>query len=314
MPFSKTWITGAAILGFAALFLSSIAQLNAQLPESALSVKTTKGKTIWWRSTAAPETWQGTHPAVSPTVHWEKIRPGLESSRLDLWGDRIGLHVAVILVRLNPAKFSMHLETTVNDVKPSWNIKSVPAGAAFAMNVGQFEGNRPWGWLVRDGREMQPPRPGPLSSALIIDTNGRAAILDAGELAEARKRNDILLAFQSYPAILTGAGNVPEPLRAPGRGVDLEHRDSRLALGMLPDGNLLFALTRFAGMGGPLSQLPYGPTTPEMAAIMGALGCHRAMLLDGGLSGQLLLRTLKGQTRQWPGLRSVPLGFLAFPK
>jgi exopolysaccharide biosynthesis protein len=36
--------------------------------------------------------------------------------------------------------------------------------------------------------------------------------------------------------------------------------------------------------------LPFGLTTPEVAAVMGALGARRAVLLDGGISSQLLIR------------------------
>ena len=36
--------------------------------------------------------------------------------------------------------------------------------------------------------------------------------------------------------------------------------------------------------------MPFGLTSPEMAAVMGALGCRQALLLDGGISGQLRLR------------------------
>jgi hypothetical protein len=121
-------------------------------------------------------------------------------------------------------------------------------------------------------------------------------------------------AFQSYPALLVADGQVPEPLRAPERGVDLTHRDSRLAACLLRDGRLLFALTRFMSPGSPLARLPFGPTTPEMAAVMGALGCRRAVLLDGGLSGQMALSGARGASFRWPGLRSVPVGLLARPR
>jgi hypothetical protein len=42
---------------------------------------------------------------------------------------------------------------------------------------------------------------------------------------------------------------------------------------------------------------------------MGALGARQAMLLDGGISAQLLLRTPTG-TERWSGLRRVPLALL----
>ncbi|NUS96106.1 MAG: hypothetical protein HOQ11_01710, partial [Gemmatimonadaceae bacterium] len=81
----------------------------------------------------------------------------------------------------------------------------------------------------------------------------------------------------------------------------------------LPDGRVLVALTRFEGLGGALELLPFGLTTPEMAALMGALGCRDAVLLDGGVSGQLAIHGARGERREWPGLRRVPLGLIATP-
>jgi exopolysaccharide biosynthesis protein len=95
--------------------------------------------------------------------------------------------------------------------------------------------------------------------------------------------------------------------------VDLEHRDARLAIGIGRDGTLLVALTRFEALGGALSNLPFGLTTPEMAALMGALGCRRAMLLDGGISSQLQLKAGDGTVHRWRGIRRVPLALLALP-
>jgi exopolysaccharide biosynthesis protein len=167
---------------------------------------------------------------------------------------------------------------------------------------------------VRRGREIQPPGTGPLSAAVVVDRAGRLRILPADSIAAVRASGEAVEAFQSYPALLAGDGAVPPQLAAPGRGVDLEHRDSRLALGELRDGRVLLVLTRFEGLGGALSQLPFGPTTPEMAAILGALGCRRAVLLDGGLSGQLALRDAAGELHRWPGLRDVPLALVALPR
>ena len=48
----------------------------------------------------------------------------------------------------------------------------------------------------------------------------------------------------------------------------------------------------------------------HLAAVMGALGCRQALLLDGGISGQLLVREATGSVRTWPGTRSVPLGLV----
>jgi hypothetical protein len=306
--------TGIGLLRLVLALIASVVMLYAQLPDSSLSIQLAKDKIVWWRSAEAPKEWTKSNPIILKAVHWNVLRPGLESARLDLWGDHVGLHVAVILARLDPEKFTLRLDMATNNSRPAWDIDSASTNAALAVNVGQFEGDRPWGWLIQEGKELQPPRSGPLSSALVVDSEGRVSIIDADEIPGVRKQPGIRIAFQSYPAILTSNGRVPAPLRAPGRGVDLEHRDSRLALGLLPDGHLLFALTRFAGTGSILSQLPMGPTTAEMAAIMGALGCQRALLLDGGLSGQLLVRDARNKKNRWPGLRAVPLGLTAVSK
>jgi hypothetical protein len=178
----------------------------------------------------------------------------------------------------------------------------------------------------------------------------------AARLSAAARAGDrsVALAVQSYPTLLDGDGVVPAALLGPGGGVDLGHRDARLAVGELRDGRLLVALTRFdalgaagdgaeggagAAPGGPaaagasgaaappgaapsgaaplaraLARLPVGLTVPEAAALLGALGARRAVLLDGGLSAQLLVRDAGGDPRRWPGLRGVPLGLVALPR
>jgi len=298
------------LLHVGVLLFLAVSGVFAQLPDSALSVQTTNAKLlVWWQAAKAPVEWGAASAALSQGVRWHAVRPGLESAVATISGDGVGWRIQLILARLDPSQFSFRLKSSVQDLNPAWRIDSAPEEAALAVNAGQFETIYPWGWLVQNGKEVQPPGYGPLSSALAISSTGKALIVDAADIETIRARGDVQLAFQSYPAILVGNGIVPEALRGPDRGVDLKHRDSRLALGVLRDGRLLLALTRFGG-----TRLPFGPTTPEMAAIMGALGCVRAMLLDGGLSGQLIFRDVKGHIERWPGFRSVPLGLLAFPK
>ena len=73
-------------------------------------------------------------------------------------------------------------------------------------------------------------------------------------------------------------------------------------------------MTRFDVFGRVLGAVPFGLTTPEMAALMGALGCARAVMLDGGISAQMQLRTAAGALQRWPGWRSVPLGLVIEPR
>ena len=78
-----------------------------------------------------------------------------------------------------------------------------------------------------------------------------------------------------------------------------------------PDGRVVVALTRFDALGPRLGRLPFGFTSAEMARVMRALGCRDAILLDGGVSGQLMVREESGAARTWAGIRRVPLGLVA---
>jgi len=144
---------------------------------------------------------------------------------------------------------------------------------------------------------------------VVVDDAGGVRIISPDEVASERERGAAREAFQSYPMLLDH-GVVPAPLVAAGRGVDLAHRDARLALGTVEDGRVIIALTRFDALGTTLGLVPFGLTAPEMAAVMGALGCRQALLLDGGISGQLLLRDGDGTRRTWAGVRPVPLGLV----
>lgn len=222
--------------------------------------------------------------------------------------------VRVVALRLDPRQVRFELVTALRDqsTRGAWTVDSLPSTALAGFNAGQFTGPVPWGWVVRDGHEEQPAGAGALAMAFVVDDSGGVALVDSHELSGHRSRAAI--AFQSYPALLVGNGRRPRELDAAGRGVNLEHRDSRLALGLLADGSVLVALTRFNGLGPAGEQLPWGPTVVEMAAWMRARGCRRAMLLDGGMSGQMAVRGGGGTLTQWRSLRPVPLGLLVRPR
>jgi len=299
----------------AACLAPSLARAQG-LPASTLSVERGGRWVTWWRSGRAPAAWTAPLPALAGAVRWHTERPGLERAELRVAGTGEARRLRVVLVRADPRRlrFGVRGATRMEGLLGNWTVDSASAGTVLAMNAGQFSGGRPWGWVVRDGVEEQAPGAGPLAMAFVADSAGAVRLVTAGELAAVRARGRIAAAFQSYPALLLDGGRVPTPLRAPGRGVDVEHRDSRLALGILPDGRLLIALTRFDALGGAVDELPVGPTSPEMAALMGALGCRRAMLLDGGISGQLLVRPRAGAPLAWRAWRRVPLGLAATPR
>ena len=222
-------------------------------------------------------------------------------------------HVRAIVITLDPSslRFRLDLARADQHLRPTWTIDSIPQNAVAAVNAGQFIGGFPWGWLVRDGVETQPPGSGSLGMAFVIDSSDNVALLTQSEIP--RARGHTLHAFQSYPALLVD-GEMPWELQEQGRRVNLIHRDSRLALCIRSDGKLTIALTRVAVPGNAGATLPYGPTIPEMAMYMRSLGCNRAMLLDGGLSSQLALRDDRGRLTKWTNWRMVPLGLIVLSR
>lgn len=267
----------------------------------------------FWSAPDAPHRWPAQHPVVAGSVAWRRVAPGVELGDLRLSGAGSAWRLRVALVRMDPRRLDFELQSATREagLLGAWTVDSLRPTAQVAFNAGQFQGGTPWGWHVEHGRELQPPGTGPLAMAVMFDTAGSAHLLQGEEIVRARARGGAVVAFQSYPAVLMGDGDVPQQLLGRGRGVDIAHRDARLALGIQRDGRLLLALTRFDALGETAAQVPFGPTTPEMAALMGALGCRRAVLLDGGLSAQLAVRTNAGTLHRWPGLRRVPLGIIA---
>jgi hypothetical protein len=274
--------------------------------EPALAVRAPGGWETWWRGDAAPVKWERALPAVADRVMWRAASPGVEWGEFSLSGEGEAFRVRVIVARLDPLLLRFEL------VKPAdgrvfagrWSVDEAPGDAVFAVNAGQFS-DQPWGWLVQDGVERQAPGRGPLAPGVVVDGSGAVRLVSPDSLPMVGAAT----AFQSYPTLLAGDGEIPMALRADGLGVDRTHRDARLALGVLRDGRVLVAMTRFEGLGGVLSNIPLGLTTPEMAAVMGALGARSAVLLDGGISSQMMIRA-PGGAQVWTGWRRVALGLV----
>jgi phosphodiester glycosidase len=254
-------------------------------------------------------------PAWSPDagrLEWQHRGVGLDRAIIEVAGGGEGWHTRIVAVRIDPAQFHFRLRSRLRGVEPAWSVDRAPEAAALAFNVGQFNGITPWGWVVMEGEEIRPPGRGPLSVAIAWDKSGSVRWLSPEEIERDRNSGAIVQAFQSYPMLIDGRGDVPRQIREPGLGVDVEHRDARLALGALGDGKLVVAITRFNGLGPISPALPLGLNLSEMAEVMRRLGCVRAVSLDGGVSAQLMTKE-NGLRRFWRGWRSVPLGLVAEP-
>jgi uncharacterized protein YigE (DUF2233 family) len=245
-------------------------------------------------------------------VAWRAGTAGIEYGELQLTGAGEAWRTRVVVARLDPRRVALSLQAAFTD-GALWTVGDAGSSAALAMNAGQFRGTLPWGWVVTGGRQLISPGYGPLAGAVVVDRSGGVRIVPPGDVAAEQRRGEAREAFQSYPMLLEN-GVPPEALMRPGLGVAVDHRDARLALGTMPDGRVVVALTRFDALGPRLGRLPFGFTSAEMARVMRALGCRDAILLDGGISGQLMVREEGGEARTWAGVRSVPLGLVALPR
>lgn len=283
------------------------------LPPSALAIEREGGMSTWWRSEGAPSRWPAPLPEVAGVLAWQPVAPGIDWASMRLAGRGEAWRIRAMVVRIDPRLVRFRLDTAFDrtGMAAAWSIARAPNDALVALNAGQFVGSMPWGWVVLHGRQFLSPAHGPLSTAVAIDTAGRVRWVPGDSVAQ--PISGVEAAFQSYPTLLEGDGDVPAALRAPASSpaaVDLGHRDARLALGERRDGRLVVVLTRFDALDGAMDFVPFGLTTPEMAALMGALGCRHAVALDGGISSQLLIRDAQGHTHSWRGLRNVPLGLV----
>ncbi|HTM00647.1 MAG TPA: phosphodiester glycosidase family protein [Candidatus Omnitrophota bacterium] len=268
----------------------------------------------FWRSDRAPARWSGPDSMLSRSLVWKRLARGADWSSVRLACAAPVWRARLIVARLDPrdVALSLVMDLSRDEGRPAWTIGRAPHDAILAVNAGQFIRTMPWGWVAMDGRQRLRPGFGPLSSAVAVDASGRVRWAHGDSLLDA---TGVAAGFQSYPTLLEGNGVVPAMLRTPNHLVSLTHHDARLALGQTWDGRLLIVMTRFDAMGEEAGGFPLGPTTPEMAAIMGALGASDAVMLDGGISAQLLLREASGgKPLRWPGVRKVPLALIARPR
>ena len=284
----------------------------APLPSSALSLRAPDGWRRFWEAASAPPRWTGADSRMTAALRWRRVAEGVEWGELELAGSGEAWRTRLIVVRLDPTRVRLVLDTAYGGGRAGWTLDRAPDSAIVAVNGGQFVSAMPWGWVVLEGRQLLSPGAGPLVTTLALDEAGMPHWAHDGRIDDTLRRTT-RWAFQSYPTLLR-AGEVPPPLRGSGGGLDVAHRDARLAIGGLEDGRLLVVMTRFDALGRALGFVPFGLTTPEMAAVMGALGARDAVLLDGGISAQLLLRAANGATQRFTGLRPVPLALLALPR
>lgn len=286
------------------------APIADSLPMSRLAVQVDGTWREWWRADRAPARWPAPDESLLKALRWRPVADGIDWAEARLAGNGEAWRLKLVVARLDPGRVRFRLDTafTAGRERAAWSIDRVPENALFAVNAGQFPRAMPWGWVAMNGREFLAPGQGPLSFGVAFDSSGSLRWIPGDSLQGAATRRGAVMGFQSYP-MLVADGGIPAALQQAGRGIDVAHRDARLAIGQDRAGAVLVAMTRFDGAGSVLDFVPFGLTTPEMAAVMGALGARNAVMLDGGISSQMLIRD-PGGARRWEGLRKVPLGLV----
>lgn len=287
---------------------------RGQLPRSSLAIRIGGSWNTFWRSETMLEPHE---PGLAGRLPWRAGQPGARWSELEIAGQGEAWRTRVIVIEADPARVTL---TLANGASPggyegTWTVAGAPQDALLAINAGQFIGGAVWGWVVHDGIEYRAPQHGPLAAAIIVDSTGGVSFASdsAMELLRAAGSPGVDEAFQSYPVLLRD-GSPPLALSRPSPHIDLTHRDARLALGLTDHGTVVMALTRFDGFGEALGSIPVGLTVPEMSGLMAMLGTTEAVLLDGGISAQMMVLDAGGQRQWWKGLRRVPLGLFAVPR
>ena len=307
----RFWFSTFAL---AAVAVAAASAIVGATPASLRLVHADAAPLAWWSVVEAPAHWR--EPGVlARAVQWKPGRAGVEWATLPLQGAGEARAITLVVARIDPRQVQLALTWGVDpaSARPAWSLADAPNDAVLALNAGMFADALPWGWVVSRGAELLPPGHGPLSSAVVVGDDGTVELLAGDAIAERRGRGTVREAFQTYPTLLTGNGNVPEALRS-GTKIDRTHRDARLAIGLDRDGRVLIALTRLTTDLPLLDRVPVGLTVPEMAAVMGSLGAAQAALLDGGISAQLRVVGARGELHDWNGTRRVPLALVARPR
>lgn len=301
---------GRTAVGVIAVGLFAAAAGPARHDDGTLALRLpSEGSRVFWQASRAPVRWSAADARLAAVITWHPGQPGVEWATLPIAGQGEADALTLVVARIDPRAVSLHLVWGMDRDRPAWTVDHA-GDAALAFNAGMFVEQLPWGWVVMDGHERLPPGTGPLSSALVGCADGRLVWVDGDDVSRWRGQENVRFAFQSYPTLLTGDGDVPAAVR--NGEINVAHRDARLALGIDREQRLLVALTRFDTPIPGADRLPFGLTVPEMAAVMGALGARQAMLLDGGISAQLAISDSAGHARAWKGLRKVPLALVAY--
>lgn len=234
--------------------------------------------------------WGPTDAFLAPS--FTEIAPGLELGELRVARSPNPLEVALVLVRVDPARARFRV---VSD--PTWTERPVSEWArkeklAVAVNASFFAEDGPIGLVVAEGRLRHRPASKRAAHFLVDGPGRRPRIVNSrgADLA------GVAEGFQGFPAVMTG-GRTFSYMRTGGRGFPVLEVDRRAAACVDREDHVLLLVT---------DTLTNGLTFDELATVLGGLGCVDAMGFDGGGSAALSV-TVSGHRRDVTGTNPVPV-------
>lgn len=247
-----------------------------------------------WHAVSTADThrrqWGPTDAFLTP--RFEEIAEGLELAELRVARSPNPLEVALVLVRIDPARA---LFRVVSDA--AWTERPVAEWArkeklAVAVNASFFSEDGPIGLVVSQGRLQHRPASKRAAHFLVDGPGRRPRIVNSrgADLA------GVAEGFQGFPAVMTG-GRTFSYMRTGGRGFPVLEVDRRAAACVDRGGHVILLVT---------DTLTNGLTFDELATVLGGLGCIDAMGFDGGGSAALSV-TVSGHRREVSGTNPVPV-------
>ncbi len=233
--------------------------------------------------------------AVAPAAPAARTdaEPPLPVQQLDLPADDLGQVRQLVWVVVDPTRWQV--EVVAARRRQDWQTAAAVAqqhAAAAVLNGGYFDPrDRPMGWLVAGGRQLNPPR---RNDWPVLTVQGNRVRIRAADGAATWR--GVRQAVQCGPRLVVD-GHPTQLKDSP--------RRARSAAGLDSRHHLVLAATRQGGL--TLAELAAALARPVAA---GGPGCQVAMNLDGGPSTQFCV---PGQV-DVPGLYPMPSHLVILPR
>jgi uncharacterized protein YigE (DUF2233 family) len=220
---------------------------------------------------ASAKTEENTAAARKPCVpEWQAVARGIEYRALNCSGDRLDLH----LVRIDPKVASVEAKLQ------SGSAEDVAGDAAFALNANFFDENlRALGVVLSGKQSLNPLHPVEWQSVFMVDDEGKASIVPVPRWKSVS--DTASAAVQAGPRLVVdGEKNKVAQARPSLRSGACIQDDGRVIFFATPQESMFDVWQ--------MVDLAHASETDR------GMGCHDAMLFDGGPSVQLFVRLPDG--------------------